>query len=67
MLGEEQPGGVKATLNPRRENGTRKDRHHWHLKDLGVYHLETHFLQINQEHRTKMTLVKILGSFLYKR
>jgi phage anti-repressor protein len=39
MLGGEQPGGVKATLNkvnPRRENGTRKDRHHWHLKDLGV-------------------------------
>ena len=45
MLGGTEPGGVKDTLdkvNPRRENGTRKDRHHWHLKELGEFHLNTH-------------------------
>lgn len=45
MLGGIEPGGVKDTLNkvnPRRPNGTRKDRHHWHLKELGEYHLNTH-------------------------
>jgi hypothetical protein len=45
MLGGTEPGGVKDALNkvnPRRENGTRKDRHHWHLKELGEYHLNTH-------------------------
>lgn len=45
MLGGTNPGGIKESLNkvnPRRENGTRKDRHHWHLKDLGVFHLNTH-------------------------
>jgi len=45
MLGGTEPGGVKEALNqvnPKRENGTRKDRHHWHLKELGVFHLQTH-------------------------
>ncbi|HCF28433.1 MAG TPA: hypothetical protein DEV81_14800 [Cyanobacteria bacterium UBA11049] len=45
MLGGTEPGGLKDTLNkvnPRRENGTRKDRHHWHLKELGEFHLNTH-------------------------
>ena len=45
LLGGTQPGSVKETLNkvnPRRENGTRKNRHHWHFKELGAYHLETH-------------------------
>jgi phage anti-repressor protein len=45
MLGGTKPGGVKEALNrvnPRRENGTRKDRHHWHLKELGTFHLSTH-------------------------
>jgi phage anti-repressor protein len=45
MLGGINPDGVKEALNkvnPRRENGTRKDRHHWHLKGLGEFHLNTH-------------------------
>ncbi len=45
MLGGVAPGGVKDTLdqvNPRRENGTRKNKHHSHLKELGRFHLETH-------------------------
>lgn len=45
MLGGVAPGGVKDTLNqvnPRRENGTRKNKQHSHLKELGRFHLETH-------------------------
>jgi P63C domain len=45
MFGGTNPGGVKEALNkanPRRENGTRKDRHHWHFKELGEFHLNTH-------------------------
>lgn len=45
MLGGTNSGGVREALNkvnPRRENGTRKDRHHWHFKELGEFHLNTH-------------------------
>jgi P63C domain len=45
MIGGTGQGGLKDTLNkvnPRRENGTRKNKHHYHLKEFGVYHLETH-------------------------
>lgn len=45
LLGGTAPGGVKDTLNkvnPRRENGTRKNKHHNHLKELGQFHLESH-------------------------
>lgn len=45
MLGGTNSGGIKEALNkvnPRRENGTRKDRHHWHFKELGEFHLNTH-------------------------
>lgn len=55
MLGGVEVGGVKDTLNkvnPRRSNGTRKDRHHWHLKALGEYHLNTHLYAIAALART---------------
>ena len=45
MLGGVASGGVKDTLNqvnPRRASGTHKDKHHWHLKELGRFHLQTH-------------------------
>ena len=46
LLGGVEPGGVKDTLNqvnPVQADGTRKDKHHWHFKDLGIYHLNAHF------------------------
>jgi phage anti-repressor protein len=49
MLGGVASGGVKDTLNkvnPRRESGTRKDKHHWHFKELGRFHLETHIYAV---------------------
>lgn len=55
MLGGTEPGGVKDSLdqvNPRRPNGTRKDRHHWHLKDLGEYHLNSHIYALMAISRT---------------
>ena len=45
LLGGTDVGGVKDTLNTVNPsvNGSRKHRHHWHLKELGEYHLNTHF------------------------
>ena len=41
--------GVKAKLlevNPMQENGRRKDLHHWHLKQLGEFHLSSHLAAV---------------------
>jgi phage anti-repressor protein len=41
--------GVKAKLlevNPIQENGRRKDLHHWHLKQLGEFHLSSHLAAV---------------------
>ena len=45
LLGGTDIGGVKDTLNDVNPSikGSRKHRHHWHLKELGEYHLSTHF------------------------
>jgi phage anti-repressor protein len=50
LLGGVEPGGVKDvldTVNPRQPNGVRKHRHHWHLKDLGEFHLQTHLYALS--------------------
>jgi phage anti-repressor protein len=50
LLGGVEPGGVKDvlnTVNPRQLNGVRKHRHHWHLKDLGEFHLQTHLYALS--------------------
>ena len=50
LLGGLEPGGVKDvlnTVNPRQLNGVRKHRHHWHLKDLGEFHLQTHLYALS--------------------
>jgi phage anti-repressor protein len=43
LLGGTDPGGVKDALNEvnPRIDGRRKDRHHWHLKELGEFHLSS--------------------------
>ncbi|HEY9873597.1 MAG TPA: P63C domain-containing protein [Candidatus Obscuribacterales bacterium] len=43
LLGGTDPGGVKEALNEvnPRIDGRRKDRHHWHLKGLGEFHLSS--------------------------
>jgi hypothetical protein len=43
LLGGTEPGGVKEALNEvnPRVDGRRKDRHHWHLKELGEFHLNS--------------------------
>jgi phage anti-repressor protein len=43
LLGGTEPGGVKEALNEvnPRIDGRRKDRHHWHLKELGEFHLNS--------------------------
>jgi phage anti-repressor protein len=45
LLGGTEEFSVKSTLNDVNPsiNGHRKHRHHWHLKGLGEYHLNTHF------------------------
>jgi phage anti-repressor protein len=43
LLGGTEQGGVKEALNEvnPRIDGRRKDRHHWHLKELGEFHLSS--------------------------
>lgn len=43
LLGGTEPGGVKDTLNQvnPKIDGRRKDRHHWHLKELGEFQLNS--------------------------
>lgn len=43
LLGGTQPGGVKDTLNQvnPRIKGRRKNKHHYHLKELGEFHLNS--------------------------
>jgi phage anti-repressor protein len=44
LLGGVEPGGVKDKLNQVNPiiNGRRKHRQHWHLRELGEYHLKSH-------------------------
>ena len=43
LLGGTEPGSVKDTLNQinPRVDGRRKDKHHWHLRELGEFHLSS--------------------------
>jgi len=51
LLGGTDPGGVKEALNEvnPRIDGRRKDRHHWHLKGLGEFHLSSQLLSSQLE------------------
>lgn len=49
LYGGIEQDGVKAKLlevNPMQENGRRKDLHHWHLKQLGEFHLSSHLAAV---------------------
>jgi phage anti-repressor protein len=49
LYGGVEPGGVKDRLNqvnPIRDNGRRKDLHHWHFDRLGEFHIAAHLTAV---------------------